>query len=69
MDIARKFDDKLQMVRSLRGIADVYFKQNNTALAIDYYNKARVIAEEIDDLKVELKDLYKEMASAYSKSK
>jgi adenylate cyclase len=69
LNIAGKFDDKLQVVRGLRGIADVYFKQNNTALAIDYYNRAKVIAEEIDDLKIELKDLYKEMASVYSKNK
>lgn len=69
LDIARKFDDKLQVVRSYRGLADVYIKLNNTVLAIDYYNKAKVIAEEIDDLKVELKDLYKDMAFAYSKSK
>jgi len=69
LGIAKKFDDKLQVVRSMRGLADVYLKLNNTALAIDYLNKAKVIAEELDDLKIELKDLYKEMASAYSKDK
>ena len=69
LDIARKFDDQLEVVRSLRGIADVYIKQNNTALAIDYYNKAKAIAEEIDDLKIELQDLYQNMAIAYSKRK
>jgi len=55
-------------VRGLRGIADVYMKTDNTALAIQYYNKARVVAEDMDDLKVELKDLYQEMALAYEKS-
>jgi class 3 adenylate cyclase len=55
-------------VRGLRGIADVYMKTDNTALAIQYYNKARVVAEDMDDLKVELNDLYKEMALAYKKS-
>jgi adenylate cyclase len=69
LEIARKFDDKLQMVRSLRGIADVYGKQNNIALAIDYYNQAKSIAEGIDDLNIELKDLYHDMALAYSKRK
>ena len=43
--------------------------KTKTALAIEYYNKAKLIAEEIDDLKIELKDLYKDMASAYSKNK
>jgi adenylate cyclase len=67
LDMARKFDDQLEVVRSLRGIADAHIKLNNTALAIDYYNKAKAIAEEIDDLKIELKDLYQNMARAYSK--
>ncbi len=67
--LAKKFEDKLQEVRSLRGIADVYLKTNNTTVAIEYYTKAKVVAEEMDDLKVELKDLYHDMALAYSKSK
>ncbi|MEP7110457.1 MAG: adenylate/guanylate cyclase domain-containing protein [Ferruginibacter sp.] len=67
LDIARKFDDQLEVVHSLKGIADVYFKLNNTALAIEYYHKTKVAAEEIEDLKIELKDLYHDMASAYSK--
>lgn len=66
--LAEKFEDKLQVTRSLRGIADVYLKTNQTALAIQYYNKAKVVAEGMDDLKVELKDLYHEMAWAYSKN-
>ena len=69
LDIAKKFDDKLQIVRSLRGLADVYIKLNNTSLAINYYKQAKVIAEEIDDLKIELQDLYHDMAFAYSKNK
>ena len=67
--LAKKFEDKLQEVRGLKGIADVYFNTDNTALAFQYYDKARVVAEEMDDLKVELKDLYQEMALAYSKSR
>jgi tetratricopeptide (TPR) repeat protein len=66
--LAKKFEDKLQEVRGLRGIADVHYKMDNTTLAIQYYNKAKVVAEGMDDLKVELKDLYHDMALAYSKS-
>ena len=68
LEIAVKFDDKLQEIRSLRGIANLYMLQDNVPLAISYFNKARVIAEEMDDLKVELQDLYKEMSNAYSKN-
>jgi len=67
--MATKFDDKIQVARSMRGIADVYIKQNKTDLAIDYYNKARMIVEGLDDLKIELQELYHDMAFAYSKSK
>jgi adenylate cyclase len=67
LEIAEKADDKFQVIRSLRGIADVYEKQGNTTLAIQYYSKARVIAEQMDDVKVELKDLYKDMSAAYAK--
>ena len=66
--ISEKADDKFQVIRSLRGIADVYEKQNNTSLALDYYKKARITAEQMDDIKVELKDLYKDMSAAYAKS-
>ncbi len=69
MNIAKKSDDKFQVVRSLRDIADVHGKQGNSALAIDFYNQAKKIAEQMDDVKVELKDLYKDMALAYSKKK
>lgn len=69
ISLAKKYEDKLQEVRGLRGIADVYIKQGNITLAIDYYKQARTIAERMDDVKVELKDLYYDMASAYSKSK
>lgn len=64
---AQKLDDKFQVVRSLRGIADVYEKQNNTSLALTYYSRARETAEQMDDIKVELKDLYNDMSSAYAR--
>ena len=66
--IAGKFDDNLQTVRALRGIADVHTKLNNTGLAIDFYNKARALAESMDDVKVELKDLYRDMANTYAQT-
>src|SRR5688500_5763954 len=69
LNIEKKSDDKLQVVRSLRDISDVHGKQVNTALAIDFYNQAKKNAEQMDDVKVELKDLYKDMALAYSKKK
>jgi adenylate cyclase len=68
LKLDEKFEDKLQEVRSLRGIAAVYLKMDKTEDAIGYYNKARTVAEGMDDLKIELRDLYKEMALAYSKS-
>jgi len=63
--LSRKSDDKLQEVRGLRGLADVYFATDNKPLAKRYYNQARVIAEGMDDLKVELADLYQRMATVY----
>ncbi|RYZ79102.1 MAG: tetratricopeptide repeat protein, partial [Proteobacteria bacterium] len=68
LQISEKAGDNFQVVRSLRGIADVYEKQGNTALALQYYSKARLTAEQMDDVKVELKDLYKDMSAAYAKS-
>lgn len=69
LEISRKFDDKLQMVRSLRGIANVFMEQGSLPLAINYYNQAKTIGESLVELKVELKDLYKEMADAYARYK
>lgn len=67
--IAEKFDDQLQLVRSLRDIADVYFAEGKTSLAIDYYNLARTNAEAMDEVNIELKDIYQDMAIAFSKNK
>lgn len=65
--IAQEFEDKLQIIRSLRGTADVYVALDKTSVAIDYYNRARILAESMDDVNIELKELYGEMAGAYSK--
>lgn len=67
--LAEKLDDKFQVVRALRGIADVYEKKGNAALALENYNRARKMAEQMDDVKVELKYLYEDMASMYAKNK
>lgn len=69
LEIAEKFDDQLQLVRSLRGIADVFLAEGNTTKAIYYYNLARTNAEAMDEVKIELKDIYKDMAIAYSRNK
>lgn len=68
LQAAQKVDDKFQVIRSLRGIADVYEKQNKTSLALKYYQKARLTAAQMNDVKVELKDLYKDMSAAYAKN-
>ena len=65
--IAEKMDDKFQIIRSLRGVADVYAYQNKNVIALGYYNKARQIGETVQ-ANVELKDLYQLLASSYSKT-
>ncbi|RYE28453.1 MAG: tetratricopeptide repeat protein [Sphingobacteriales bacterium] len=67
LSIAQKEDDKLQIFRVLRGLADVYQKQNMTSLAIDYNHRAQEIAEQMDDVNIELSELYKAMSVAYEK--
>jgi len=69
LESAKKADDKLQVVRSLRGIADVHSKTGRTELALNYYQQAKSYAENMDDINVELKDLYKDMALAFSNGK
>lgn len=66
MKISQKTDDKLQIVRSLRGEGDVYASLNDLAQAFNYYNKATAIAEALK-ANVELKDLYNSAAILYSK--
>ncbi len=68
LDIAKKFDDNLQIAKSLRAIGDVYLTQRNLNLAINYFNQANAIAENLEEFKVELKSLYQNMAEAYAKN-
>lgn len=65
--IAKKSDNKHDIVRSFQGIANVYFAENDYADALLYYNKASSLAEDIQATP-DLKDLYQEMAVAYSKN-
>jgi class 3 adenylate cyclase len=67
--IAEKFDDQLQLVRSMRSIADVYRAEGKTKLAIDYFNLARTSAEAMDEVNVELQDIYRDLAASYSENK
>ena len=69
LEIAEKFDDQLQLVRSLHSIGTVYYAEGKTDLAIDYLNLARTNAEAMDDVDIELLEIYQELASAYSKNK
>jgi len=59
----------LQVIRSLKGIGEVYEKKDNIPLALEYYKRARVIAEQMDDVKVELTALYSDLSNAYAKNK
>ena len=68
LDISEKFDDKLQIIRSLKGFGAVYVAEKKNSIAIGYYSRAKKIAEETNSL-VELKDIYQTMASIYSVNK
>ncbi|HKB45003.1 MAG TPA: adenylate/guanylate cyclase domain-containing protein [Chitinophagaceae bacterium] len=63
--IAENLGSKPNMIKSLEGIADVYKEQKNFTTSLDYYNKATALAEEIKATP-DLKDLYSQMALAYS---
>lgn len=64
--ISGKLNDKLHRMRSFRGIGNVYAQKSYNAVALNFYRKAQSIGEEIR-ANVELKDVYSDMANAYSK--
>ena len=66
LDISKKLDGKLHMMRSLQGIANVYLTMNDFKSALDYYDQAEILAKELKS-NPNLKDLYQEMAIAYEK--
>ena len=55
------------MYLSFQGIANVYIAEKDYAQALLYYNKASTLAEELKATR-DLKDIYQEMAVAYSKN-
>ena len=65
--IAEKLNNKISIVQSLMGVGNVYKDQGNNRAALLYFKKAEIPAIEIQ-ANHELKDLYQEMASTYSKA-
>src|SRR6185436_8494872 len=67
-NIAGKLDDKLNMTKSLVGMADTYKEKNDIDLAISNYHLAESLAHETD-AKVELKKTYEGLTYCYSEKK
>lgn len=65
VSLAEKFNSKMGQVQSWMGLGNVYVKKGEYNTALIQYNKAETIALEIQ-ANHELKDLYQEMAKAYS---
>ena len=65
--IAQKANDKTGIIKSFRGLGDVYKEKGDYKTAITYYKEAEIPGVEIQALH-ELKDLYKDMTKAYEKS-
>lgn len=66
--IARNANDKTGIIKSFRGLGDVYKEKGDYKTAITHYKEAEIPGVQIQALH-ELKDLYKDMAKAYEKSK
>jgi hypothetical protein len=54
--------------KTLRDIANLYVKQKDFATALNYYDRARLIAEELKAVP-DLKDIYSGMAISYANTK
>ena len=67
LQISEDLGSKPNIVKSLDGIANIYAKQKDFKSAIVYYKKAVDIGEEMNFAN-DLKELYSEMAFAYSDS-
>ena len=63
--IAEKFDAKLDMAKSLLGMADTYKHKGDTKAALETYKKAEAIAKEIG-ANLELKKSYEGLAASFS---
>jgi class 3 adenylate cyclase/Tfp pilus assembly protein PilF len=66
MENSKKFDEKLELSRSYRNLANCYKMQGNAAMALNYLNLAKELAENMDDVKPELKFLYETMSKIYA---
>jgi len=66
LNIAQKLNSKISMMQTLVNRGNVYKEMGNTAQSIGYYRQAEQLGVEIE-ANTELKDLYKEMALAYSR--
>ncbi len=68
LQIAEQLDSKISMVQTLAGMGNIYKEMNDAPKAIDYYNRAEVLAVEIG-ANTELRDLYRDMAMTYAGAK
>ena len=64
MDISEKLNSKINIIRSLNGLAKVYDAEGDLATSMKYYLKAIATAEEIK-ASPDLKALYQDMAIVY----
>jgi len=67
-NIAKKLNGKLDMVQSLRGLAQSYALSNDYASALKYFKEAESIAAETNAT-LELQKIYTGLANSYSKLK
>ncbi len=68
LSIAEKFDAKLDMAKSLLGMADTYKHKGDTKAALSTYHQAEEIAKAVG-ADLELKKTYEGLASSYSSIK
>jgi class 3 adenylate cyclase len=66
LSITDKLGEKLDKMRTLKGIANVLVEQNEYKAAIDRYQQAKALGEELG-ANVELKALYQDMSVAYTR--
>ena len=66
IEIAKKFEAKLELIRPLLGIAQTYSLMGNDEMALNAFNEARTTAVEIGS-NYELKDAYRGMANTYAR--
>ncbi|MEN8201686.1 MAG: tetratricopeptide repeat protein [Bacteroidota bacterium] len=65
LEIARKENAQMETVKILLALAGAYGSQGNAHLAINYYDEARSLSEDIG-LNYELSNSYKGLASSYA---